>query len=505
MSRFDLLEEPIFTVRLARGAAWKASLAQILERLGRRENLEFPALRSYQQHPWYAFLAQLASSALCRSREEFKPSSAQQWKSWLLHLTDGATEPFCLIVEDLAQPAFLQPPVPEGCLDAFNKEALRPDELDVLVTAKNHDVKASRMEHPDAEHWIFSLVTLQTMEGFLGAGNYGISRMNGGFASRPFVSYACDPGWGARFCRDVPLILSSREELIDSYGYRAENGESLLWLEPWDGKTSFELQECDPFFIEICRRVRFRMRNERISALSRPTAAPRIAQRNRRGNTGDPWTPVERGEEPKALNLTASGWNYGLVRRLILSNDFCSGVTQRFHTGEPRTMYFTASALARKQGGTEGLHERVIPIPGKVSGLLATRSGRERVEKMAKERVEDAAKWSREVLRWALCALAQGRPKDLDFSDQRVRPVLRDLDTRIDRIFFAQLWEDSALSKDEAAMKWNRKLRELARDELERASHSMGLSPESAYRNRACASMVFGHRVGKTFPDLFAE
>lgn len=505
MSRFDLLEEPLFTVRLARGAAWKASLTQIFEILSRKENLEFPALRPYQHHPLYALLVQLASMALCHSQEEFKPASAQLWKSCLLRLTDGAMEPFCLVVEDLVQPAFFQPPIPEGCLDAFKKEALTPDELDVLVTAKNHDVKASKMAHPDPEHWVFSLVTLQTMEGFLGAGNYGISRMNGGFASRPFVSYASDLGWGERFCRDVPLLLSSREDLIDSYGYRAANGKTLLWLDPWDGKTSFELQECDPFFIEICRRVRFRVNNGRLSALSRPTAAPRIAQQNRRGDTGDPWTPVERGDEPKALNLTSSGWSYGLVQRLMLSNDFRSGITQRFHSGDPRTMFFTASALARKQGGTEGLHERVIRIPGEVRGLLATRGGRERMEEVAKQRVDDAAKWSREVLRWALCALAQGKPKDIDFSDQRVRPALRDFDTRIDRVFFAELWADAALSKVEASMQWNRKLMGLARAQLEHASHSMGISSESTYRNRAYASMVFGHRARKTFPDLFPD
>jgi CRISPR system Cascade subunit CasA len=48
------------------------------------------------------------------------------------------------------------------------------------------------------EHWFYALLTLQTMQGFLGAGNYGISRMNGGFASRPSVGLAPSDRWGMR-------------------------------------------------------------------------------------------------------------------------------------------------------------------------------------------------------------------------------------------------------------------------------------------------------------------
>ena len=60
----------------------------------------------------------------------------------------------------------------------------------MLVTAKNHDLKSSIAAQANVDDWIFALVTLQTMEGFGGVGNYGIARMNSGFGNRPAFSLA---------------------------------------------------------------------------------------------------------------------------------------------------------------------------------------------------------------------------------------------------------------------------------------------------------------------------
>ena len=505
MSRLDLLSDPLMHVRTGRGRSSMASLPQILEGLAVGSSIEFPAVRAHQQHPWYVFLAQLAALALHRSRQEFQLASAEQWKAWLLNLTGGAEAAFCLVEANLSKPAFFQPPVPGRDLAPFKREALTPDELDVLVTSKNHDVKGSRMGQAAPEHWIYSLVTLQTMEGFLGAGNYGIVRMNGGFASRAFVSYAPTLEWGARFCRDVPLLLSERRKLIGSHGYPDEGGKTLLWLEPWDGNTSIDLQDCDPFFIEICRRVRLRTQGDHVSAVMCPTRCARIAPRNIRGDTGDPWLPVEKGDEPKALNVSSGGFGYDLVQRLIVSGDFRPGVAQRFHPSDPEAMIFFASALARKQGGTEGFHERTVPIPGKIRGYLTSRSSRAKLETIAKQRVEDAARWKRDVLRWALCALEQGRFRNIDLSDQRARARLRHLDMQVDRIFFTALWEDAEEPIAEANLKWNRKMMALAWAELGYAESSMGVSAVDYYRNSAFARRMFRLRARQAFPDLFEK
>ena len=63
-----------------------------------------------------------------------------------------------------------------------------PDSIDMLATAKNHDLKASRVSAAESDAWLFALMTLQTCEGWGGATNYGISRMNSGSGS-----YAAPP------------------------------------------------------------------------------------------------------------------------------------------------------------------------------------------------------------------------------------------------------------------------------------------------------------------------
>ena len=80
------------------------------------------------------------------------------------------------------------------------------------------------MRHAAPDDWLFALVSLQTQEGFLGAGNYGISRMNGGFACRPGVGIAPVGHWGERWRRDCAVLRNSREATLQNHGYRADGG-----------------------------------------------------------------------------------------------------------------------------------------------------------------------------------------------------------------------------------------------------------------------------------------
>ena len=68
-----------------------------------------------------------------------------------------------------------------------------PDALDLLITSRNHDLKQAVARRADPEEWIFALVSLQTGEGFGGAANYGIARMNGGSSSRAMMALAPAP------------------------------------------------------------------------------------------------------------------------------------------------------------------------------------------------------------------------------------------------------------------------------------------------------------------------
>jgi CRISPR system Cascade subunit CasA len=157
----------------------------------------FDGLAAHQRHGWDLFLYQIAALALERSGEAEAVADDTAWqalddpRAWrdrLAALTPGCAETaWCLVVQDLAKPALLQPPIGTGRLDDYKIAGETPDEIDVLVTSKDHDVKAARAGSAEPRHWLFALVTLQTLQGYSGRGNFGIARMNGGFASRPLV------------------------------------------------------------------------------------------------------------------------------------------------------------------------------------------------------------------------------------------------------------------------------------------------------------------------------
>ncbi len=234
----------------------------------------FPALRPHQRHAWHALLCQLAAIACIRASLSCPPSDAEGWRVALEGLTPDFPEgePWRL-VSPLDRPAFLQPVV--GAVDGF-KRFVTPDQLDILVTSKNHDVKVARLAESKADDWLFALVTLQTMEGFLGAGNYGVSRMNGGFSNRPGFSLAPVGGVGAHVRRDTERLIDLREKMLDHSAGFDEGGLALVWLAPWDGATSLRPKELDPYYIEICRRVRLAEKNQRIHACASGSKAPRI-------------------------------------------------------------------------------------------------------------------------------------------------------------------------------------------------------------------------------------
>ena len=137
------------------------------------------------------FLTQLAAIALHRAGQSDPGISEDKWRNLLLGLTKGAHEPWSLVVVDLSKPAFFQPPVPEGKIGSWNV-CDSPDDIDVLATAKSHDVKAGLMQGNEPEAWVYALCTQQTMQGYPGRGYNRIARMNGGYGNRPRVGLAAD-------------------------------------------------------------------------------------------------------------------------------------------------------------------------------------------------------------------------------------------------------------------------------------------------------------------------
>lgn len=485
----DLLVEPLLSWRDAKRRRGKTTLPGLLARLASGELADFSRLRTHQLHPWCMFLTQLAAIALHRAGRSDPRLPEEEWRNLLLALTEEHHEPWSLVVDDMSKPAFFQPPVPEGTIKGW-KTCDFPDDIDVLATAKSHDVKASLIHGEDAEAWVYAIVTLQTMQGFYGSGKYGISRMNGGYATRPRVGCAADHAVSTRFVRDVDVLLASWQDLIDTRGYR-EDGVSLVWAEAWDGSTSFPIHQLAPHFIELCRRIRLFDGKSVIACAYTTTKTRRCLAEIEGGDVGDPWIPVHRSKG--ALNVGKRGFHYERFAQWLLSDDFepAAAQTPRESDGDP--LLLIASALARGEGGTEGLHERTLILPRPVRLKLGQPDGRGVLGRRASGRVLSVDKMRRKVLYRALKELA------LDGE-----PAPDDLDGRIDDIFFDHLFETLPLTDDEARLAFDERLRELAWRELQRAIDRSGVSDARRFKAISDAEHMFQTCLRKNFPDLVA-
>ena len=325
------------------------------------------------------------------------------------------------------------------------------------------------------------------MQGYSGKLNYGIAKMNGAYGNRPLFATARDIGWATRWRRDVSLLLAQRAKITASYGFDAETGRALLWLEPWDGVEQLSVNELDPFFIEACRRIRLIIDQDAVVANWTTSKASRIAAKKQRGNLGDTWTPI-RIEDGAAL--TARNLHYARLQKILFGDEHQpspASIPQPDDGDEPM---LACQILARGDRGTEGYHERYIIIPPKARRLLATLEGRRLLSELSRQRLHQIRDVTK-VLRRALAALLQGGPDELDLHASEIAPFAEPLDFEIDRIFFRELFEDIELSFEAARIKWLNQLLALARQILDQAEQSTPIPAARVFRARAAAEREF--------------
>lgn len=483
----NLLEDLLFTVKTKTGVTVKMHLPGLYEALWRGEIISFSHLQQHQEHAWHAFLTQLAAMLLKRFPEE--DYSAASWRKKLRCLTPefSEDEPWQLIVEDLSKPAFFQPPVPERSLKEFESDIVCPDQLDLLITATNHDVKRQRIYSPDLDHWIYALITLQTMQGFSGRDNYGISRMNSGYGNRPCVSMLTSWNPGERLQRDSQVLLgcyndpdSNFSELFDPSGA----GCPLLWLLPWDGKTGLVFdQSLDLYFLEICRRIRFS--SEGGLKVYRKSSGPRFEKevtKSRKGVLGDPWTPLESDKEDvKSVSISSEGFSYKISRTLLFKSKQEQAPCQQAHSKDPLTALLWMQALVRGQGKTEGWHERAITIPGRIIQKRRTPLFEEKLALLS-TRFVDTAKAVEEALKNAALVFLQFAPEKVNYQDERIDPWMKKMKLKINDQFFCFLWsarknqvemsEGEGINSDDRVDRWREWLMKTAKELLEQLFQS---------------------------------
>ena len=450
----NLLVDPLIRAHLPRRGVAGLSLPEVYAALAADRITAFPALRPHQRHAWHAFLCQLGVIALHRAGLSDAVESADEWRTLLRATTPGFADdqPWQLVVDDPGRPAFMQPPSPDG-LAPYRRTKETPDDLDLLVNAKNHEIKQTTAVHAGPDDWLFALINLQTMGGFLGAGNYQIARMNGGFSSRPCVGLApADGGLGAHLCFDVERMLAGRDALLDRYNsyFRPDGGIALTWLEPWDGTDSLDLGELDPYFIEVCRRVRLASSNGHLAARTATSKAPRIYAKVAGGNVGDFWTPV-RVKDNKALSLSSVGFRYDRLVELIFRNAFHRPLAMEVTADGGKRWQLVARGVAAGQCKTEGYHERSdVALSTATAHALSRTDQRDRLAVLAQEQiaeVEDVMK----ALRFGI-AVAAGGGRDANELTKAHRghagPYARRLEAAADARFFAAL--DDRFAADSA-------------------------------------------------------
>ncbi len=502
-----MLTERILTIETAEGKL-AANLPEALARLCDQTLLGFDGLAAHQRHPWDLFLSQTAAMALVRTGKAADVDDEESWRrladpdGWrdrLMALTPENPGAWSLVVDDLTQPAFMQPPIEAGSLAGYTIAGQTPDEIDVLVTSKGHDVKAARAGAAQPRDWLFALCTLQTLQGYSGRGNFGIARMNGGFASRPMVMLTPSRDLPTRFRRGVQAALAARAEALRLQGgYYQEDGLPLLWLTRWDPEDRLYLDDLDPLFVEICRRIRLaRNAAGQIVAWGRPSERARVdVPKESKGHLSDAWTPIS-AKDGAALNVQASGFDYRLVRKLIATQEFKRPAAMVPQPADRGALWLHAAVLVRGQGKTEGFHERWLLIPTKARSMVATVT----IDRLSKGMIEDADAAKKALWR-GLQSFLQGGAEKIDFKDNRPQPWSDTLDQEIDRIFFDHLFNRAAAADEDAedgisAQAWREELCGITQNVFDKATDRLDPPQSRRERARAIASRTFDAMLWK--------
>lgn len=517
---YNLLVEPLF----AAAPVGRLSLPGVLAALSRDEIEQFPALRPHQVMFWHMFLVQLAALALHRAGRVEPFHTEEEWTAALRGLTGDFPddEPWHLVVDDWTKPAFMQPPVSDDA--RLGNEVATSDALDLPITSKNHDLKQAIARAGTAEDWVFAAISLQTGEGFGGSGNQGIARMNGGFSSRAMLALAplpeggkvMAPRPGAWFCRDLRVLLETREDVLEKTGLRyADQGLGLTWLAPWPEETQLQIEELDLWFIEVCRRVRLLERDGRLLAMKGTSKATRINAKQYNGNLEDPWAPVHT-TQGKSFTLGDEGdFDYRTLTNLLFSSDWTLPLlAMRASFETPNTpLAVLAQAIARGNSKTGGFRSRIVPIRSRGAAIEWGGGAEASLRRIAEAQIKEIGIFDKALANALALAAANGeRDKISRETYDHTRAARTHLDRFADTIFFDHLW---ARFDVEGEAEEERRREEMAfvhrlweRTQAIFDDFLPAMPCHSLYRHRAEAMArpaLRSSEMRKKFPELFAS
>lgn len=512
----NLLTDPLLRVETATGLE-RMTLPGLLSALGEDCVEALTGIQRHQEEAFHVFLCSLAAVILARRSDSDPRQNEAYWRDGLRGLADAAgDDAWTLVVEDPGKPGFLQPPLPKSDHAKLKLLAASPDALDLLPTAKNHDLKQSRAALHQPDEWIYALVSLQTMSGYFGRGNPGIARMNSGFGNRPIVELLRTLRPGARWHDAVTRLMIHRSTILSGpWGYEPD-GVALLWTEIWDGKRSRLPSGLDPNHIEIARRIRLRFDDDKLAAVSIPSDGSRLDAKTLNGLVGDGWLPVDLGvekkggkpPEAKALTVPPKGLTADLLRRLVFSEGIAPTALQRPIDGGNGDLWLSVSVLVRGQGTTDGYHERRIRIPAAQSPrLFGPKTSTDPLSDLARNAIATAGEIQKRVLKPAIFLFLEGAPEQIKFERDSAQAWWGKSASRYTSLwsdaYFPWLWQTPhEFDLDDLLDDWRRLLRDHALAVLRHTFQAQPHHSGRRWRARTDSERVFFGAFFKQFPHL---
>jgi CRISPR system Cascade subunit CasA len=366
------------------------------------------------------------------------------------------------------------------------------------------------VRNAQADDWIFALISVQTQDGFIGRGNYGVARMNSGSGSRSYVHLVPEGGFGSSLLRDIRRLVSEDYDSVPPDFIGSHSRQPLVWTTPWDGATQLSVEALEPLFVEICRRLRLETGADgQIFCRKASSSAQRIRSKELCGVVGDPWSPVDVTDDPKVLTLAGDGFTYAKCAEILFENASARRQYQKPYLlrrgpAENGDMIFLARALMRGQSKTEGYHSRALPVPGKVLAYMDDNP--DEVAALARERIEFTGNvWSK-VLRSALMVLAQSGREHINWRDDASGRFAEARHARFDALvdarFFPELWDAIGKPQAEARRNWALALRDVARQVFDESVADFSVLGDRSFLAEARARSALEGGLYKQLPDL---
>jgi len=376
----DLLSDAVFTVRIRPSDTdtRRLSLPGLLAAAASHPDLVLTAMRPHHEHAVLATLVYLAAAC---GKEPHGDEKVYRYD--LLALAGGVREAYCLYVEDIDKPAWMQSPgIPPRSKEPSETSGrlYSPASLDVFFTLDSFGPAKHHVRDADDESWIFALISQQSQA--IPAASSGTTAR--GSRGRMGLSVVPSLGFGARFQRFVRLALEHRARIVGQYGYAKKKGAVLLWLRPFvSGSDGYKPSELDPFFLDDSAKIRLFRHGGQLYARRftfEPQPGEQKVQRKFRrvalplGVSGDLWTPiVVRKQGKPAISPAAyvaavekediaGPFSYDRVVRLLFGRD-CDLPPAFTDRDGIESGYIVLQAVGvPKRAGTCGWQERSIPI-----------------------------------------------------------------------------------------------------------------------------------------------